>query len=309
MFKKRCSATLLLLVLSLLLAGCGGGNMSGLFTAPAPREPFTIIVIPDTQYYSNGWPALLTTMTQWIADSKTAMNIAFVLQEGDLTHTNTTAEWSNVSASFAVLDGAVPYAVCPGNHDTPTVLFNTYFPVSRFESRPYFGGVFETGKIDNAYYLFTAGGADWLVIVLEYNPRDEALDWADGVAAANPRRRAIVLTHAYLTPSSTLGSIGTKIWDNLVRLHPNISFVFNGHYTDGVTGRLVSAGDNGNNVYQMFFNYQTYSFGGGGRLRIVEFDPDHEKVSVKTFSPWMNFYETEPPDSPFEFNGVALGNP
>jgi hypothetical protein len=282
-----------------------GGPISGQQSA----EPFSIIVIPDIQYYTNSWPNLLTTMTTWIKDSRESLNTAFVLQEGDVTNTNADAEWNAAVTSFNVLDGFVPYAIAPGNHDgNDTALFNEHFPVSKFSGLPTFGGVFETGKMDNCYHLFSAGGADWIIIVLEYNPRAEALAWANGVAAAHPHRRAIVLTHAFLTPQNDYTGVGENIWNGFARLNGNVSFIFNGHYTDDTAGRLVSAGDKGNKVYQMYFNFQTYPFAGGGRLRIVGFDPAERKVSVKTYSPWTDSYETGD-DHQFEFTDVDLGNP
>jgi len=154
----------------------------------AVYNPFTLIALPDSQYYALDYPQLITTMIQWIVDNKEVENIAFVLHEGDLTHQNTESEWTNEDTSISLLDGVVPYAICPGNHDTPTTKFNLHFPVSRFQGYSWFGGVYEDNKIDNAYYSFRAGGTDWLIIALEYNPRDSALEWANTIAEANPVR-------------------------------------------------------------------------------------------------------------------------
>ena len=70
-----------------LLEGCGGG-MGDLYQPniapePAPREPFTIVALPDTQYYSLGYPALFTTMTSWIVENKDEKNIVFVNVDWD----------------------------------------------------------------------------------------------------------------------------------------------------------------------------------------------------------------------------------
>lgn len=271
-------------------------------------KPFTLVALPDTQYYTLDYPDLLTTQTQWIVDNQLTKNIAFVMHEGDMTHKNTTSEWTNASNSFTLLDGVVPYAIVPGNHDTPTSNMNTYFPVSRFSSQTYYGGVYEPDKIDNAYYLFRAGGTDWLVMCLEYDPSDDALAWASEILDLYPDRRVIVLTHYYLTGAGTRSAAGKNIWNKLVKAHSNVSFVFNGHVTDPVASRLVSTGDNGNTVYQMMANYQDMNFGGTGYLRIIEIDRHNRKVSVKTYSAWLAIYMTDD-DNQFEFTDVELGPP
>jgi len=274
--------------------------------------PYTFIALPDTQYYNLDYPALLNTMTTWAADNVDELNIAAVLHEGDITHKNTDDEWENAVDNMSELDGYVPYFLCPGNHDDDgdrdTTLYNHYFPVSKFEVWPEFGGIYEDDKLDNAYYNFTAGGIDWTVIALEYDPRDGALEWADGIAESIPERRIIVLTHAYLAPDGDRSSIGNNIWNSFARKHENVTFVLNGHYTDGYASRLVSTGDNGNKVYQMFANYQTMTFGGLGYLRVVTLDPADRRVTVKTYSPYRQKY-LEDEENQFTFEDVELGPP
>jgi hypothetical protein len=162
--------------------------------------------------------------------------------------------------------------------------------------------------MDNHYHLFHAGGTDWLILSLEYNPDDTILDWAAGVIEANPDRRVIILTHAYLGPDSSRTSIGDDVWSRLARKYEGVEFVFNGHYTDGEAGRLTSTGDNGNSVYQMFANYQTLAFGGLGLLRIVACDPGNNRVTVRTYSPWMQTYESDDGNE-FTYENVAFGTP
>ena len=111
--------------------------------------------------------------------------------------------------AMRTLDGVVPYSVLPGNHDIgtngsantrDTTLFNTYFPVSDFSGSETFGGVYpaEPDKYDNNYHTFHAGGTDWLVLSLEFGPRDHVLDWANEVVASHPNHRVIVVTHDYM---------------------------------------------------------------------------------------------------------------
>lgn len=283
----------------------------------AQSVPFTLVILPDTQNYSQSYPQIFNTQTIWIADNRDEWNIVFMLLEGDITNNNTVPEWENANNSISILDGVVPYALAIGNHDTgntgsnrDTTLFNTYFPVSRYENLPTFGGVYEPDKMDNCYHLFRVGGYDWLILVLEFGPRDDVLTWANKVVADHPNHHVIILTHTYLYSDDTLhgsnpahrwnphgyalssgpggANDGVEMWDKLVRRHKNICFVLNGHILNDGEGRLISIGDHGNTVYQILANYQMYGNGGMGWLRIMEFNPGRRKVTVRTYSPYID---------------------
>jgi hypothetical protein len=282
-------------------------------------QPFTVVVLPDTQCYtreySGGSREIFTAQTQWIVDHKDASNIVFVLHEGDITDGNSPPEWTNALTSISLLDGVVPYALAVGNHDglgwsgNQTALFNQFFPRSRFQNLPTFGGVFESNRMDNCYHLFSASGVDWLVFSLEFGPRNGVLAWANQVTTNYPNRRVIVLTHAHVYSDNTLhGSStnhlwlptsygrqnnGTNVWEKFLRHHANMGFVFNGHICSGTSGRVVGVGDYGNQVFQMMADYQILAYGGAGYLRIVQFFPDQDRMSVKTYSPFLDSWLTD----------------
>jgi len=52
----------------------------------------------------------------------------------------------------------------------------------------------EPGKSDNYYLYFEGGGTQFLIIALEFKPRDNTLKWAGQVVAAHPERCCVVLT-------------------------------------------------------------------------------------------------------------------
>lgn len=290
----------------------GNYSQAATISTTAVYDPFSIIVIPDTQYYINIDNAVMNTLITWIIDNVETENIKFVLHEGDITNDNTTEQWDKAETEITRLDGVVPYVLAVGNHDDgpgrDTTGYNAAFPVSRYEDLDWFGGVFETGKMDNSYHYFSAGGTDWLVVSLEYNPRDEALAWACGVVEDNPGRRVMFVTHAYLAPDGERSGIGEDIWNKFVKLYGNMLFVFNGHYTDDTSARLTSVGDNGNTVYQMFADYQDEMLGGLGKVRIVTLDPAGMDVSVRTFATAYPEYDTDDADQ-FEYENVAFGPP
>ena len=272
------------------------------------EEPWTMVIIPDTQHYSDNVAnaPIFTEITNWIADHEVSHNIRFVLQEGDIVENNTAVEWDRARASLGVLDGRVPYAITTGNHDLgPGGSASTRDGEFNFATRfgagsPYAGqatlaGYYEgSGDPDyreSSYHTFHAKGFDYLVLALEWSPRDEVVEWANRVVEAHPSHRAILLTHMYLTGANSrwTGGVslgdnnGENLWQKLVRKHENFIMTANGH--DASYGYLASLGDQGNTVHQMLFNAQFEANGGDGWIRLLEFDPDGQTVSIKTFSP------------------------
>ena len=97
-----------------------------ILTGTASGQDFTIIVLPDTQYYSEKYPSIFKVQTQWIVNNKNTLNIAYVAHTGDIVqHPNDESEWINADKAMSELDIAmIPYGVVPGNHDDPTTFFN-----------------------------------------------------------------------------------------------------------------------------------------------------------------------------------------
>ena len=79
-----------------------------------------------------------------------------------------------------MLDGVVPYGMGPGNHDQPTTMYNQYFPYTRYQSQPWYGGHYQNLN-DNNYQLFSGGGMDFVIVHLEFCPPAGAVAWADSV--------------------------------------------------------------------------------------------------------------------------------
>jgi len=194
---------------------------------------------------------------------------------------------------MSILDGVVPYGMGPGNHDEPTTYYNQYFPYTRYEGEPWYGGHFGTTN-DNNYQLFSAGSEDFLIVHLEFCPASAVYDWADGVIKAHPDRTVIITTHGYLDGSGNRSVGGcsdtSALWTRLVVPNDNVYFVLCGHVhteyrrTDVVGGRQV---------HQMLADYQGRTNGGDGWLRILRFVPAEDKVHVQTYSPTLNRYETD----------------
>ncbi|TCN17548.1 metallophosphoesterase [Mesobacillus foraminis] len=307
--------------------------------AEASSSAFKIAVLPDTQNLASKHPEIFRAQTQWIAENSKEQNIKFVVHEGDITNNNNTSQWEVAYDAMQTLDEVVPYTVLPGNHDIgtggsantrDTTLYNTYFPVSNFSGTETFGGVYseEPDKYDNNYHTFNAGGTDWLVLSLEFGPRDPVLDWANEVVSSHPNHRVIVVTHSYMFSDETrhntghawnahnygvaseIGGVndGEEMWQKFVKLHPNISMVLSGHVLNDGQGRRVSVGDYGNKVYQMLSNYQMQANGGNGFIRLLDIDPEAGTIKATSYSPYLDEYKTDWQNE-FQYTNVELGAP
>ena len=307
----------------------GTSGTARMFTTYEPAHgfdegPFTLVVLPDTQYQTHaspqgGNPEILTRMIHWIAENAAAERIGLVVHVGDVTDHNLPTQWEAAQNSLYLLEGLVPYTLTVGNHDigfggnaaNRDTLLNAYFPVARYAARPWFGGTFEEGRLENNYQTFRLGGERYLVLSLEFLPRDEVLEWANGVVAAHPDHKVIVVTHTYTSVSGSQRSVygeryaivdsrettvntGVDVWNKLIRRHPNIFMVLSGHVTpDGTVPRQVKVGDHGTRVYEMLFNFQHRPRGGDGWLALLRFTPGSQLVAVELFSPYLDAYRQD----------------
>lgn len=149
----------------------------------------------------------------------------------------------------------------------------------------------------------------YLILNLEFAPRDEVLEWAKKAIDQEKYKdhRVIVLTHSYMNNKNELiekenyslkdVNYGQAMWDKLVYPSHNIVMVIAGHIGDpnsfkGDTAFKQDLRKDGVQVSQMVFNAQARGGGwngngGDGWLRYLEFDPDGQTVHTKTYSPFF----------------------
>lgn len=240
-------------------------------TEPGPEtlaeRSWSIAVLPDTQYYvRNDQDApLFTEITQWIVDHQEEFNIQLVLHVGDIVDLNSTPQWNHAKSSLQVLDGKLPYVLSVGNHDLGrnasdrSTMLNEYFNISDNPlNEKMLGGYFEEGRLENAWYHFKFGNREYVIFALEFGPRKEVVEWANKVAAQNPDKSFILVTHEFIDQESTLFSddglaqhttpttknspygygiskkgpihCGQELWEAFVSKHSNFELVLNGHY-------------------------------------------------------------------------------
>jgi hypothetical protein len=281
-------------------------------------QPFTLMVLPDTQYYaiSDSRAAIFNAQTQWIVAQKAALNVAFTTHLGDIVDTGTDLnQWSRSSAALMILDnGGVPYSVIPGNHDRGATDFSEYdlhFPPSRFQGSSWYGGylgdpndgINDFGvnrKNKNNYVLFSAGGLDFIILNLEWDVPQYAIDWGNAVLARYAQRRAIVTTHGFIDVTGVRRTVQLErsegrspeyVWQNLISRHCNVFLVLNGHFH----GEISRTDSNrcGQPVHQVLQNYQHRTNGGNGWLRYYIFNPAENRLQAYTYSPTLNQFEND----------------
>lgn len=291
-------------------------------------QKFVIPVFPDTQIEVMKNEPMFTSQMNWIVNNKTLLNIPIVIHVGDIINNETPdqIQWKTASKGFRILDSAkIAYALTLGDHDNAgsigpnsvpytgvqparrnTSEFNKYFPVSRFTAQK---GRYEENKSDNAWYTFKAGGLNWLVLTLEKNTRQGAVDWANKVVSSNPTSNVIIVTHCHLYRNGLINQIPSKsndlnpqaVYDQLIKTHSNVLMVLCGHV--GYSAWRDDIGTNGNHIYQLLQDYQSEK-GGGGFLRLLEIDTQKGTIAAKMFSPFSN--QTKVDSSQFTFSNVKF---
>ncbi|NLE38896.1 MAG: hypothetical protein GX621_12800 [Pirellulaceae bacterium] len=292
-----------------LIASC---VLFGQLATATAVEPFTVVLLPDTQKYAMMSPVNnpYSVQTAWIANNMEAENIKFMIHLGDIVNDGNTylSQWQIADAAHDILEQApirVPYSVLPGNHDMAgsgaptytrdTTRYSQFFGPSRFEDQPWYGGNLG-GSNENNYNLFSAAGMDFMVLNLEYLARDDTLAWANSVLDAHPNHRVIVATHRYLTAagardvttehSGFIGNNANQVFDKLIKNHDNVFMVVCGH----AHGEALNVANNasGGRVYEILGDYQTLTNGGNGWLRTLRFSPDTNQIAVGSYSPLLD---------------------
>ena len=191
-------------------------------------EPFSIVVMPDTQMLTEYYPEEMNRLTKWVVGTKDEFNTQFVIHVGDVVNLEDIGDgreeqWKLASKSMGRLERAgIPFIVSPGNHDYDNECvkgkknkklseYHAYFPFQRYKDVP--RGRLAFGKDNaknpsnaNTYALFTAGGVPFIAISVEFCPSDAALEWVNQVISEHPDREVILSTHSYLGKSGGFAS-------------------------------------------------------------------------------------------------------
>lgn len=289
-----------------------------------PKEkPLKIVLIPDPQAYAKNLNQNPVYFSEALWINNNADSIQFVLCLGDITGGNNDTQWRVAGGALSLLEGRkVPFTFTPGNHDLgdhadsrDASLMNKYLPYSRYSRNSYFGGAYEVNKMENTWSTFSKGDYKFLILSLEYAPRNKVIEWAKTIVEQHPLHNIILNTHAHLTKYNELADTittplsldtgdeyanhGVDVWEKLVSQYPNFLFVFNGHV--GGVGHLIGDGIHGNKVYQFHANYDGQTVSDRGMMRIVDMDTENRSFAIRTYSP---YYNTSKPEEFVQFADV-----
>lgn len=296
--------------------GGGGGGATA----------FVLAVIPDTQVYAENADTRANQQTQFVADQKTAMNIAFVAHEGDVVENlNSVTEYTFMDAAWDIIDAAsIPAGVTSGNHDNThnsASIFHNYFGATRYGAQPWWCGqknYLATSRPVATCQLFTAGGQNFVHIALGYMTNmsemagettieDEGgeagwntinkptLRWVRDKLIEYNTRQAIITTHEFLLADGTFAPGAQEIYTLMVAPALNVFLVLNGHEITGTgcaSGKCEAKRTEtgaGRDVHMVLANYQNAANHGDGWLRMMTFDPNTRLITVKTYSPSRAF--------------------
>lgn len=317
-----------LLLITSLLAGC----KDEIKDEPKEEDPleqpdssintitgdFTLVVIPDPQYYTHpyngGTMDMFMDEVNWINTNKA--DIAYVACVGDISDRGDayTSDWTNAWSAMNVLhSNNIPYGVAVGNHDQkpasgtshegypllcPSTLYNSTFGYAKFAGiKSWYGGHYSTDN-GSHYDTFTAGGYNFIVIYLEYST-DNAYStlintWAYNLILNNPSKKAIIVTHHAIYENgdikNSFSAQGSAIYESLKTL-PNFFMMLSGHVEcEGYRQKIPEVG---RTVRIFLQDYQFRTNGGNGMMRLFNFSPANNTISVKTYSPHLGTYETD----------------
>ncbi|MEO8085354.1 MAG: LamG-like jellyroll fold domain-containing protein [Bacteroidota bacterium] len=305
--------------LSVTVSDPENNNLSiSYYAAPCPQVSsnvdFTIIGLPDTQFYTselNGATnAMYKAQMTWVKNNLVSENIVFIEGLGDCVQNGDNGgnplEWQRADTAMKIIEDplttmlpdGIPYGLNVGNHDqTPTgnvagttTFFNQYFGSARFTGRGYYGGHYST-KNNNNYSLFTASGLDFIVINLEYATTMDpgVITWLRNLLDTYSNRKAIIGSHYILNLNGTYGTQGQVIY-NSVKDKPNVFMMLAGHVT-GESRRQDTY--SGSIINTIMSDFQGWTNGGNGWLRIMKFSPSTNTINVKTYNPWLNQWKTD----------------
>ena len=289
---------------------------------------FSVVVMGDQQIVLSNYSKYLAYSYDYIVENKDEMNLKMFINLGDIFdvvdftddiggynagdeygrnrgNDPDTKYWFQqkqyVSDQVQKLENAdIPVALTMGNHDYEDMAFNyrinkTFdeaFPLSRFESKDYFGGA-QYEDIEQAYYYFEGNGQKYMVLVLGLFPSDEMIEWANRVVSENTDCKVIVTTHGYFDRTGRAVPRADYLWTNFLSLHENIFLLLCGHdWDDGKIETQVDYGVHGNPVYQFMINSQGEEFGGMGLFAQLIFRTDGT-VDCAYYAPSVEKYATE----------------
>ena len=266
------------------------------------------IIFGDIQEYTSNENYLnfYNASLNWVFEQKNKGAIfTNIIQVGDITQNNTPTQWEAFSNTSKLVTDILPFFVCVGNHDyswneksmienRKSTLINEFahFPLTDSSIIEYYS----SNSLEN-YVARLSDELDLKLLVLEFGPRLEVVEWAKRYVEMHSKDNFLLLTHAWLRGNGERISIGSNIdqqfagyssyctpediWNYLVKPNDNIRCVLCGH--DGFSANLFSVNDVGRSVPQILFNLQYQNNGGNALVQLWEFPSNSKSVKIGVY--------------------------
>ncbi len=274
---------------------------------------FTLVVLPDTQYYSAWRPVLFEQQVNWICACAQPLGIDFVSHVGDVVeHGTSTKEWTIASYATSCLnDRNIPFAFTVGNHDDDFVSDQFDYANSRFHSPmdSEHDIVYRVeGHAENNYIQFAQ--QNLLIMHIQWHASQNVTDWAIDVLNQNVNRSVILVSHFVLNDCSDHVSADVR---HILEHTCNVKLVLGGHvFRCGGENHRTLTDNCGNQVPIMTQDYQARENGGDSWLRYYEIDEETsvfgESFCAYTYNVHRNRYETDA-NSHFRFQNGSFERP
>ena len=267
---------------------------------------FTIVIIPDSQYYAAYYPDILHAQFDWICNCQQSLNIAFASHVGDLIENgnHNELEWLNAYDAINGIQNngicSIPFGFTNGNHDislsddVPFDLYDVYFGS---DSDWIITGSFPNGTMRNSFTIFTTlDGEQFLFMHLQSDvssPSNGSLIWADSILTQYSNITAFLTSHWILDDCSDYYSpeVSTLMFN-----HCNVKMSFGGHvFQCGGENSLELTNKCGQKVFLFTSDYQGRHRGGSGWLRYYEISSGNETdlTCTYTYNPVENNFELD----------------
>jgi len=279
---------------------------------------FCIVTIPDIQKdIELGSGVNTQAQVDWIKDNATAQNIKAVVFIGDQVQDGgDSAQQQRAKGVIDTILPTIPTLWVYGNHDDDneslggdppgrySTEFNAEFGTTELSTQSWWNGGFEDAFSSAAYYLFSEGGTDYIVVTLPFGPSQDEIDWVNTlIGTTYSSRTAFLFTHSYLDDagevSGTGGNdadiydlgadvhVGTQIKAEVSDLRSNLRIIYNGHHQAATLygshrQSFVVSSENQHAIYQ---NFQNKTNNGDGFFMLTYINPSTNTARCVTYSP------------------------
>lgn len=302
--RNRVALVLIAIFIQVLnLSACNPDDTLSITKESKECSSSYIAIFGDIQHYTNANNIDTYRHTiDWLYEmNKNGMDLRCVLHTGDITHNNKDIQWQFFYDSTYELASVVPYISMIGDHDYTwdsiyindrySTLFNDYVKFPLTKQRVI--SQFEEGRMENVVIENTIHGERFDLLVLEFGPRVEVVEWANQHVKSHPEIKYILLNHEYLEKGgrrrtrnlkcrrllNTTYTTPNELWNRLIKGNDNIRCVLCGH-VGGLYALTVEENDFGREIPQIQHNIQGSDYRYDNWLMLWEFPADRDSVNV-----------------------------